>query len=286
MTNKDNIMQNTENTDQIPNGDELVSDNDKEPTSPENSDIPLGSIDPPTDDAESEVPESYAIPSLPGINETPGIDAVDTQEDTPPSEKETLLIEEEMVESKLQSVFRRLIRWAAGLLIIFGLGLLTGIYMFYKPATQEAERNIKSIESVLNLANEDIEKLKIQISDRDAQIIKLQPYEAKNDELLIEHNNLILHIAILDARVDISNALVEIGQEDIAQARIILNQTEKTLDRISDLLEQDMKDAVIEMKTRLELILGEIDRDPYAAQSDLDVLEEQLLHLEDSLITK
>jgi len=278
-------MQDTENTNQIPEGDELGSDNDKAPTTLENTSMNLENNDPPSDENESDSPEPFVIPSLPGLNETPGIDAVDGQDDIPQSENEPLTSEEK-VESKLQSFLRRLIRWAAGILIIFGLGLITGIYGFYKPATQEANRKIENIEIDLNSAIDNSEELKIQISDRDEKISTLQPYKSRNDELLVEQSNLYLHIAILDSRVDVANALLEINQENIAQAKIILNQTEKTLDRINDLLAQDLKVAVTEMKTRLELILGEIDRDPYAAQSDLDVLEEQLLHLEDSLITK
>jgi hypothetical protein len=271
-------MQDTENTNQITEGDELGSDNRKAPTGQENSDMNLENDDSPSVDNEPGISDSFVIPPLPGLNETPDIESLGSQDDIHPSDDQSLSTEA-VVESKLQSFLRRLIRWAAGILIIFGLGLIAGIYMFYKPAIQEAERKINIIEVDLNSAIEENEGLK-------SQIATLQPYKSRNDGLLVEQSNLLLHIAILDARVDVADALLAIDQEDIVQAKVILNQTEIALDHINDLIAQDLKDAVTDMKTRLDLILSEIDRDHQTAQIDLGTLEEDLLHLEDSLIPK
>ena len=121
------------------------------------------------------------------------------------------------------------------------------------------------------------------VSNLNAEIDSLQPLKERNDALLDENRKLELHIAILDARVDVANAQLALEMDDNAQARIILNQTSLALNKIEELLEIDQKEVVSDLKQRLSLVMDELDDDPFAAKSDLDVLETKLLQLEDSL---
>jgi hypothetical protein len=191
-------------------------------------------------------------------------------------------IHEKKEETKVRKFFRKLIRWTAGLLIIFGLGLVAGIFMLYRPATKETQQ----VRDDLAAANTQIENLQSKISELEAHNAYLQSLEDDNTDLLNQQQYFNLHIAILDARLDVSNASLALNENDLAQAKIILDRTSKTLDSIEFYLEPDFSDVVESMRQRLKLVLGEMENDPYAAQSDLDVLATNLLQLEDSLFTE
>lgn len=189
----------------------------------------------------------------------------------------------EETQSRLHRVFRYGIRWAVGVLIIFGLGLLAGIFLLYRPAVQEAENTATKMRDELATANQRIDELENKISNLNNEIASLQPLQEKNQELVVENERLRLHIAILDARVDVSNAQLALEVDDNAQARVVLNQTSRTLNKIQELLNIEQKEVVDDLKQRLDLVMDELDDDPFAAKSDLDVLEIKLLQLEDAL---
>lgn len=186
--------------------------------------------------------------------------------------------------SKTRAAFRKGIRWTAGLLIIFGLGLLTGIFLFYRPAIREAENNATRLGTEQAASNEEIIELQNQVADLEEEIAAMQPLKNRNDELQAEQQGLNLHIAILDARLDVADAQLALANEpDNTRVRIILNQTANTLDRIKQLLDPDQKEIVNDLRARLDLVMGELEEDSFAARSDLDVLGTKLLQLEDSL---
>ena len=184
---------------------------------------------------------------------------------------------------RLNRALRHGIRWVFGVLILFGLGFLAGIYLLYRPAVEEGDKTATQLSAELTAANEKITELENTVSNLNAEIDSLQPLKERNDALLDEKRNLDLHIAILDARVDVANAQLALEQDDNAQARIILNQTSVALNTIEELLEADQKEVVSDLKQRLSLVMDELEDDPFAAKSDLDVLETKLLQLEDSL---
>jgi hypothetical protein len=189
-------------------------------------------------------------------------------------------------ESKSRRFFRHLIRWAAGVLIVFGLGLLTGIFLLYRPAVQKAEAAQQTAQTEMQQASDQITDLEGQVADLEGRVDALQSLKDANTQLLAAQEDLKLHIAILDARLDVANALLALSRSepDSASALIILDQTGATFDRIGQFLANEQLDTLTKMKQRLELVLTEIENDPYAAQSDLDVLATNLLQLEDSLI--
>ena len=193
---------------------------------------------------------------------------------------------EKKEDSKIKLFFRKLLRWTAGILIVFGLGLITGIFVLYRPATKDADRAIKRSESERQMANENIAALEGQISNLETEVSHLQTYKQINEELVADQRDYELHIAVLDARLDVTNATLALSKANNAQAQIILEKTSGTLATIGDLLEEEQRGAVENMKQRLELVLGEMEADAYAAQSDLDVLATNLLQLEDALFTE
>jgi len=233
---------------------------------------------PQVDTTISTADETYLLQDKPEISETV---ATEQKDEESAYELEPTL--DNVSEGKVRRLFRMGIRWIAGLLIVFGLGLLTGIFVFYRPTIREAEKYSIQIMTELSAMNAITEGLEKQVADLKTEIFSLKPLKNKNEELLTEKQDLNLHIAILDARVDIANAQLALKEEDNTQARIILDQTTKTFNTIRDLLGMEEQGAVSDLEKRLDLVLEELNIDPYAAESDLDVLETKLLQLQDSL---
>jgi cell division protein FtsL len=278
--------------------------NQIQPNPDENEDTPTGEA------GEMEVNPGTVIGDETSESQelTPGNDEIEAMEEKEPSltedkgtmpefepiepedellpEEEAVLVEAEVEEeSKARQIFRRLIRWTAGLLIIFGLGFITAIFTLYRPAVQGSEVKIQQLNADINSKESKILDLQNQISDLNNQIAELMPLEKTNNDLLATQVDFQLHVAILDARVDIATALLSLKEDDNAQALVILDKTDQTLDTIGRLLEPAQRDVVASMTQRLELVMSEIDDDPYAAESDLDVLATNLLQLEDALFS-
>ncbi len=221
----------------------------------------------------------------------------DTEPELPPVEGEedfsepALISEEEPLEppkpeSKVKVFFKKLLRWTVGILIVFGLGLLTGIFVLYRPAAQDAALEIQTRQSELNEAESQIFDYESRVLDLESQVEKLQVLQVKNDELLAAQDGFKLHVALLDARLDIANAQLALSQKDTASARIILDKTANTFNTITSLLAPDQQEAVTSMKQRLELVMSELETDVFAAQSDLNVLATNLLQMEDALFSE
>lgn len=199
---------------------------------------------------------------------------------------EEAIPKEPAVESKTRRFFRKAIRWTIGLLIVFGLGLLAGIFLLYRPAIQEAENSMRVVAVDLADSNQEIADLRDQISGLEAQIAGLQPLKTENEALLAAQDGFNLHIAILNARLDVTAARLALSGDESARALITLEKTADSLERIGTFLEPEQRDMVTAMVQRLDLVLSEIENDPYAAQSDLDVLATNLLQLEDALFSE
>ncbi|MBC8506081.1 MAG: hypothetical protein ISR58_07515 [Anaerolineales bacterium] len=220
----------------------------------------------PAEDAEPE--------TLPEPVDDPAADAETLVEAEPEAPKE---------ESKIRRFFRSLLRWTLGLLIVLGIGFVTAVYLLYRPEVQNVRDLQGQLQSEKQMAGEQAAELEAQIDGLDAQIADLEPLATKNEELIAAQNEFELHIAILDARLDVSNALLALAIDDPARARVSLDRTGEALAKVSSLLPEDQREIVTALEQRLELVLSEMEDEPYAAQSDLDVLEKRLLEMEDAL---
>lgn len=189
-------------------------------------------------------------------------------------------------ESPVRRFLRNALRLTLGLLIVFGLGFLTAFYTIYQSATTEiklGQSRLEQSQADLDTANQQITTLGNQISDLEGQIKALSSLETEIQDLQTEIDAHTLHIKILRAQLDISTAILALSKDNRAQARLALNGTTETLKDIESMLEPDQREAVTPMQQRLELVLSEMEGDPYAAQSDLDVLAASILKLENSL---
>jgi prefoldin subunit 5 len=193
-------------------------------------------------------------------------------------------------ESRSRRFFRKVIRWTAGLLVIFGLGFLTAVFTIYTPKVDELGQSQNDLSgagnTITNLENQ-ISTLQNQIDELNSQIDTLnqeiEDLEAQNQVLQADQDSFNLNIALLKARSDVVSAQVELYAGNLAQARVLLQSTDQTLTTIETLLPADLKDVVTPLRTRLELAISEIDTDPETAIKDLGILAGDLLEIENAL---
>jgi DNA repair exonuclease SbcCD ATPase subunit len=202
--------------------------------------------------------------------------------------EETETAQEE--ETRARRIFRKFIRWTVGLLVVFGLGFLAAVFSIYTPKVNELERSENDVSNA-GITIQDLENqaaaLQDQIDGLNGQINtlnqKIDGLENANQTLRDDQNDFNLHIALLKARVEVVSAQVEIFDENPAQARVLLENTDQTLTEIESLLPDDLKDVVAPLKTRLDLAISEIDTDPETAIDDLSILAGDLLEIENAL---
>ncbi len=188
-------------------------------------------------------------------------------------------------EKQAPSFMMRSLRWILGILIVFGLGAVTVVYFFLIPAQnryivtgQELQSAQQRIEEIQSQAQQDQDSLQ-------AEIERLNTFESQNQELQTQLNRAELHVAILSAQNDVVNAQLALENEDTNSANLAVSQTSETLDTISGLLEPNQREVVNVMKDRLDLAIQGIDTDTFAARSDLDVLYNDLIKLENALFS-
>jgi serine/threonine protein kinase/FKBP-type peptidyl-prolyl cis-trans isomerase/cyclophilin family peptidyl-prolyl cis-trans isomerase len=93
-----------------------------------------------------------------------------------------------------------------------------------------------------------------------------------------------LHVTILSAESNVNAARISLLNDKVADARLTLNQTIDILKKLQGLLAPDQQNVAIDMQNRLSLVIGELDSNKFAAQSDLNTLATSLAQLENILI--
>jgi polyhydroxyalkanoate synthesis regulator phasin len=168
----------------------------------------------------------------------------------------------------------RLLRWFLFALILFGLGVAFTLWTLYAPQRSQ-----------LTAAGDEVQSLQQQVGDLQNQIRTLTPLSTTNKNLQQQIDQQNLHTYLLSARTDVALAQLALAKQDTAKASLALSKTDQTLTKMGDLLPANQKKLVQDMQSRLNLAKGEIESDSYAAQSDLDVLANSLVDLENSLFT-
>ncbi len=179
------------------------------------------------------------------------------------------------VESRFRRGLRRTIRWSAGLLLIFALGLLAGTIAFYMPQAREAAR----VESLRVQAEERIAALEVEIESMEAQLDAFEQNQDVQQKALDAAN---MHIFILSALADVTQARLSLALDNPEDAQLALTNTPDTLEALTGLVDSEQTDALQAMQQRLDLALSGLDNDPEAALSDLEVLANNLVKLENT----
>jgi len=216
----------------------------------------------------------------------------------PEGQEEAKAIKEE---SKVRRFSRKLLRWAMGLLAVFGLGAITAIVFIYQPtlerlneaktALQTAQSDIKTLEGKITedntVAQSQIDDIKAtaqtEIDDLKKEIESLSTLSETNQKLQESLKTEILRTYLLSALADVHAAQYSLAQEDQANAQVHLTNTTKKLETIKTLVAENHAGVLENMLNRLDLVLNEINsEDFFAALSDLEVLANGLLQLESS----
>ncbi len=177
-------------------------------------------------------------------------------------------------ESKLRRFFLKALRWVVGFLIVFMLGVLAMEFVFYRPLTLQLDQ----VGSERDQAQQNVKTLQ-------GQIDSLTPLSEQNKTLQDQLSKSQLHVTILSAEANVNAAQVSLLNDKPAEARLVLNKTTATLKTLQGMLPPDQQKVATDMQNRLTLVLGELDSNKFAAQSDLNVLETSLVQLENILFT-
>lgn len=178
-------------------------------------------------------------------------------------------------ETRFQRFLRLSLRWLAGILVVFVLGFLAALLLLYRPETQE----------VLRL-RDDLQESNQRVAQLEDEVARLEALRTENEALTGELEATNLHLQILRALVDVNAARAALAKDEPARARLHLANTPDTLQELERMVEQDQRGVVTAMRSRLELALDEMERDTFAADSDLGVIAMNLEQLENRYFTQ
>jgi hypothetical protein len=181
--------------------------------------------------------------------------------------------EEEKKElSRFGRFFRKLLIWLVVIALAFGAGIGTFYFLRFQPLREE----VRQQNQVLREAEE-------EIADLESEIERLSALEDENRDLEAEIEQTRLHITILSARSSVSNALLALSEDNLAEAKLELDKVGRTLEKLETMLNEDQVEVVVNMQQRHELIMEELEEDRFSARSDLEVLSSKLGALENTL---
>ncbi|UCF61934.1 MAG: hypothetical protein JSV37_04405 [Anaerolineaceae bacterium] len=224
--------------------------------------------------SEAREPEIEAPPVEPEIETPP----VEPEVEAPPVEPELLGEEPPEVLPELEppppSRFRlflsRALRWVTGFMVVFVLGVVAMWVIRVRPA-----------QDMLQSRQAEIDTMQDQITSLEEQVQALLPLEAENTSLQAELAETEQQMAIRGVLVDITSAQLAIAQEDPVAAKAALAGTDERLLKLD--MELVGTDTLEGLRTRLALVVDELDSDTFAAQRDLQILANNLISLERSL---
>ncbi len=177
--------------------------------------------------------------------------------------------------SRSSVVLRRILRWVLGVLVILSLGFLAATFVFYLPTSRTLSQTQRDVEQ----ANQRIAEIEADLDAETERISALRSEKEVLDEELARAN---LHISILSALADVNAARLSLALDDPGSARLALTNTPDTLTDLADLVGDEQTELVAMMQSRLALALSGVEDDPFAAQSDLEVLANNLVKLENT----
>jgi cell division protein FtsB len=178
--------------------------------------------------------------------------------------------------SRVNTFFRRTTRLLLTIGLLFAAGLLTAYFAFQRPQASEQSDRIAQ----LTTEKSDLET---QVAALQEEIQALEPLETENTALEASLAEEVLHVRVLSALKDVLSAQLNLALDEVDAARLSLGRTEEKLVEVQELLPADHQGVIDGMIQRLNLVLDGMATDAFAAQSDLEVLANSLLQLENTL---
>jgi len=185
--------------------------------------------------------------------------------------------------SRLGRFFRKALRWVTGLIVVFGIGVGTTWFVRVQPMSdqledlnnqlQAAELTANELESQYSSKQNEKQDLETQLSDAQLRI------ESLEEELL----NAELNVDSMKILVDVSSAQLALENDDIVTAKASLAGTDTKLGELEEKIQGEDQETIEGMRSRLALVLDELETNRFAAMRDLEVLASNLMALERSL---
>lgn len=237
---------------------------------------------------EPERPTPYEPEPLPDMSTVPPkpVDEDGIAEE-PPLGIETGGEESEEYTAKDESRFGRLarqgLRWFLGFFIVFGIGFLVALFVMYRPTVRE----MNNLQSELDASETQVAELQAEMSDRESQlqaeISDLESQLQDIEELQSQLDDSELQMLVMRGRLAVSQARIALFSENENQFSLYWDTTADTLSRIKERLPSDQQDAISSLEQRMILVADEFQESPEAAQSDLEIVGNRLLELQDTL---
>ena len=165
---------------------------------------------------------------------------------------------------------RGILRWALGMLVTFGLGVLLIAFLLYLPTRQSLDKT-----------KSDLEQSNTTITSKSDQITGLQK---SKDTLQKDLDSTTLHMIVLEALSGARAASLAVAADDYAGARLSLIQSSTALDTLSGLLVSTaQKDVFAAMQQSAAQALTDMKTNLKSAQPELDKLTKNLVQLEANL---
>lgn len=161
------------------------------------------------------------------------------------------------------------LKWAAGLIVVFGLGVATMWFVRVQPQNDQ----IAALQSRIDGLQQQVDLLTAEVED-------LRPLKQKNADLEEQLAQAEEHLQVLQVMVDVTSAQVQMGLGEPAAARQALKETDQRLQTLQNSLASEGQKDVQSMRDRLALVLGELETNNFAAVNDLEVLAGDLAAFE------
>jgi len=175
-------------------------------------------------------------------------------------------------ESRLRRLLRQLVRWTLGVLILLGIGFVAALLLLYMPLRRQADARAAE----LSAAQTRIESLEAQLAEK-AQLEKLYQQSLERLKSADFQNN------VLRLEMEIASARIYLYEDKLELAKTAMQNAQAILKAVQSGASSAQRTALTEMDTRLTLALNGLEKDTYAAQSDLDVLARNLSEFSASL---
>ena len=158
------------------------------------------------------------------------------------------------------------------LLVVYAAGALTTGLLYFRPANQALEQTQQELEQ----ANERITALETQAD-------QIKSLEAEKQESADELARAQIHIALLRTLADVNAARIALSAQDTASASLYLTETPARLEQLGESLGVKSQAVIASLQQRLGLVSSEISRDRQAALTDLALIANDLIQIENTL---
>ena len=175
-------------------------------------------------------------------------------------------------ENKFKHFLKKSLRGFLVYLVVFIAGYLVASYIAVKPL--KAELVHKNVET---------QTMEDQIANLQSELDSLSDLQTENSELQAQVDFLNTRVVLMSALTDVHAAQFALALENPANAKLQLANTANSIDILDSLLGDDRDGTLEGMRQRLDLALTGMDADLFAAQSDLEVLANSLISLDNDL---